>query len=76
MGFFGESCCFLILYCATLVNVPIGIIGGIVQLVRSIFITDNEKRAHTIDIAKVFFISAFPFVGPLFAAARLFEKKK
>lgn len=59
-----------ILYLISIVQIPIGLIGGMVQSIRGCFEFDPEKRREKFETAKVLFISGIPFVGPCLAFNR------
>ncbi len=60
LGFF-----LVVAYGFSVVNIPIGLVGGFYHLGKRLFIEEREKERNTRLIGG-FFISAFPIVGPYY----------
>lgn len=67
MSIFGAIIWFLFLYSISIINVPIGIIGGLVFWVKFMLETDVKKAQRLKYMSNVLFISAIPIVGPCMA---------
>lgn len=67
MSIFGGIIWFLFLYSISIINVPIGIIGGIVLWVKFVLETDVKKAQRLKYMSNVLFRSAIPIIGPCLA---------
>jgi len=72
MDIFAPILCCLFLYSFSIIQIPIGLIGGFIQLLIACVESDPDRSHHKYQVAKILFISGIPFCGPAMAFNRYF----
>lgn len=75
MSIFGPILCFLFLYCFSIIQIPIGIIGGCIQFLRAMCESDPMQYEEKIASSKNWFLSGIPICGPVIAFNRVMAIK-